>query len=421
MCLLKKAPFVTIGALCVLLGALPAGAAETKVDAETHDPNAQTQADGQSDGKASDDKSVSELPLTAGYEKNSSNGFFIRSKDGQFRLNIGAFTQVRYDLNWRDAPAGENDVEKGFSINRTRFFLEGQFTSKFDYHFRTNIDDQGDFSLLVAWLQYNIGDKWSLRGGKQFMAMSREDWMAATDVLTTEFSPNDFTFALGTAMGVQAHYQGERQRSWLALSDGAAGHKADFPPPEPSEIALTGRWEYQASGDDWSVWDDLVGRRGRPKGILVGLAGGYQVEQDSSAFDRVAQFNADVSFNGDGYQAMAAGSWTWHDPGAGRSFSHYGLLLQGGYFVTKDIQAYGQYNLVSPGDQPGNRETFNSVTAGVSYFPFAWTNRWKFSAEVGYLFDALNDTIVDPSGSLGWLPSDEAGQTYFRIQAQFGF
>jgi dihydroorotase-like cyclic amidohydrolase len=35
--------------------------------------------------------------------------------------------------------------------------------------------------------------------------------------------------------------------------------------------------------------------------------------------------------------------------------------------------------------------------------------------------DALNDTIVDPSGSLGWLSSDEPGQTYFRIQAQFGF
>lgn len=361
------------------------------------------------------------IPLTAGYEKNSTNGFFIRSKDGQFRLNIGAYTQVRYDINWRDAPAGENDVEKGFSINRTRIFLEGQFTSKFDYHFRTNIDDQGDFSLLVAYLQYNIGDEWSLRGGKQFIAMSREDWMLAQDVLTTEFSPNDFTFALGTAIGLQAHYQGERQRSWLALSDGAAGHKANSPSPEPSEIALTGRWEYQASGDDWSVWDDVVGRRGRPRGILVGLAGGYQVEKDSSAFDQVTQLNADVSFNGDGYQAMVAGSWTWRDPGAGSSFSNYGLLLQGGYFVTKDVQAYGQYNLVAPGDQPGNLETFNSVTAGVSYFPFAWTNRWKFSAEIAYLFDALNDTIIDPSGSLGWLASDQAGQTYFRIQAQFGF
>jgi hypothetical protein len=219
----------------------------------------------------------------------------------------------------------------------------------------------------------------------------------------------------------QANYQAERQCFWLALSDTASGAKKDFPNNETTDVALTGRWEYQISGDDGLVWDDVVGRRGRARGLLLGLAGGYHVEEDASVFGSVAQINADVSFNGDDYQAMLAGSWTRRDPNAASSFSHYGLLLQGGYFFTKDIQVYGQYNLISPGDQPGNLETFNSITAGVSYFPFQWTNRWKFSAEMGHLFDALSDTIVDPSGSLGWLPSDEAGQTYFRVQAQFGF
>ena len=362
-----------------------------------------------------------ETPLTAGYEKNPANGVFIRSKDGQFRLNIGLFTQARYDVNWRDAPAGEDDVESGFSLNRTRFFLEGNYTPKFDYHFRVNIDDEGDFGLLVAYLQYNIGEKWNLRGGRQFIAMSREDWMWAQDTLTTEFSPNDFTFAVGTSMGVQANYQAERTRFWLSLNDGAYGAKKDFPDNETTDIALTGRWEYQISGREWSVWDDVVGRRGRPRGILLGLSGGYQIEEDASAFENSAQLNADISFNGDGYQAMAAGSWTWRDPEAVNSFSNYGLLLQGGYFVAEHVQVYGQYNFISPGDQPGDLESFNSVTAGISYFPFLWTNRWKFSGEIGYLFDALNETIVDPSGSLGWLASDEPGQTYLRIQAQFGF
>ena len=118
---------------------------------------------------------------------------------------------------------------------------------------------------------------------------------------------------------------------------------------------------------------------------------------------------------------MVAGSWSWRDPDTGESFSNYGLLVQGGYFLTEHAQVYGQYNFISPGDQPGDLEDFNSITAGINYFPFLWTNRWKFSAEVGYLFDALNETIVEPSGSLGWLASDEPGQTYFRIQAQFGF
>jgi len=414
-----------IGAVVLSLASVPSAMAaeDTKVSAN----------DTGIGGQATDSKTDSHgggIPLTAGYEKIPTNGFFIRSKDEEFRLNIGAYTQARYDINWRDAPVGEDDVEEGFSLNRTRIFLEGQFTPAFDYHFRFNIDDDSEFSLLVAYLQYNIGNKWSVRAGRQFIATSREDWMLAQDTLTTEFSPNDFTFALGTAMGIQANYQAERTRFWLSLNDGSVGAKRDFPDAETSDFGLTGRWEYQIAGRDWSSWDDQVGRRGRPRGVLLGFAGGYQTQDDTSGFDQGGQFQADVSFNGSGYQAMIAGSWTWQEPVAAESYSNYGLLVQGGYFIAEHWQVYGQYNFISPGDQPSSPtcspplcklEPFNSITAGISYFPFLWTNRWKFSAEVAHLFDALNATIVKPSGSLGWLASDESGQTYFRIQAQFGF
>jgi hypothetical protein len=370
---------------------------------------------------AQEEPRADEVPLTAGYDKADGGGFFIRSKDEKFRLNMGLYTQARYDVNWREAPAGEDDVERGFSLNRTRFYFEGRYTPRFNYHFRVNIDDEGDFSLLLGYMQYNIGEKWSLAAGRMFIAMSREDWMWAEDTLTSEYSANDFTFAPGASIGVQASYQAERTRFWVSLNDGASGAKGGFPNNDPSDIAFTGRWAYQIEGRDWSVWDDLVGRRGRARGMLLGLAGGYQVDEDSSAFAGSAQLNADFSFNGNGYQAMVAGSWFWHEPDTGESFSNYGLLVQGGYFLTEHVQIYGQYNFISPGDQPGDLEDFNAMTAGFSYFPFLWTNRWKFSAEVGYLFDALNDTIVDPSESLGWLASNEPGQTYFRIQAQFGF
>jgi len=420
-----ESKFWITGAVVLSLAFVPYAVAVEATETSTRDTGIEGQA---TDSKT--DSHNGEIPLIAGYEKNSTNGFFIRSKDQQFRLNIGAYTQARYDINWRDAPAGEDDVENGFSLNRTRIFLEGQFTPAFDYHFRFNIDDNGNSDLLVAYLQYNSGNKWTVRAGRQFIATSREDWMWAQDTLTTEFSPNDFTFALGTSMGVQANYEAERTRFWLSLNNGAVGAKKDFPNNEETDVALTGRWEYQIAGRDWSVWDDLMGRRARPRGVLLGLSSGYQVEDDATAFDQSAQLNADISFNGNGYQAMVAGSWTWHDPVAAESYSNYGLLVQGGYFLAEHWQLYGQYNFISPGDQPGTStcnpplcelEPFNSITVGVNYFPFLWTNRWKFSAEVAHLFDALNATIVEPSGSLGWLPSNESGQTYFRIQAQFGF
>jgi hypothetical protein len=57
----------------------------------------------------------------------------------------------------------------------------------------------------------------------------------------------------------------------------------------------------------------------------------------------------------------------------------------------------------------------------VNWLPFSRTNRWKISAELGHLFSALDRTIVSESESLGWLASDERGQTLLRFQAQFGF
>ena len=61
------------------------------------------------------------------------------------------------------------------------------------------------------------------------------------------------------------------------------------------------------------------------------------------------------------------------------------------------------------------------MSLGCTYFPNLWTNRWRFTAEAGYLVSALNKTIVQPSGSLGWLASDEAGQGYLKLQVVFGF
>lgn len=362
-----------------------------------------------------------EVPLTAGYERVAGNGFFVRSKDDLFRLNIGIYTQARFDVNWLDAPPGEDDVESGFYLNRTRIFFEGHYTPDFNYHFRFQFDDEDEFSTVAAFLQYNAQEAWNVRAGLQFMAMTREDWQWAEDTLTTEFSAFDSAFAIGTSLGVQGNHQSRRDRFWLGLGNGTFGGKKDFPDNEASDVAITGRWEHQFLGTDWSVWDDLVGRRGRSRGILLGLAAGYQEADASGTADDGAQVTGDLSLNGDGYQVMAAISYTWHDPSTGGAFHNWGVLLQGGYFLSEHVQVYGQYNLVAPGDEPGNLETFDSITAGINYFPFLWTNRWKFSAEVGHLFSAINDTIVDPSASLGWLPSDEVGQTYFRLQAQFGF
>ncbi len=368
----------------------------------------------------------------AGFEPGPVNGAFLQSADGTFRLQFGAFTQVRWTANWRDAPepvAGEpqeEDFTRGWSLNRTQIFFEGKYTENAAYHFRAHVNDSFDPELLVAWAQMGLGDGWSLRVGKHFMPLSREDWMLAHDLLATEFSTTNSTFAIGTSLGAWASYRGDRHRFWLGLHNGAFGGRETFPSPE-TDLASTIRWEWNFVGDDWNVWRDVVGRPGRAKVMMLGLSAAYQSKQTdiSTLNDEGAQLNLDLNFNGDGYQVVLAGSTTWRDPVDGDSFTNYGLMAQGGYFVANRSQVFAQYSLAHPGNQPdsptGNLKTFNSLSAGFNYFPYLWTNRWKLSAEAGYLFSALNRTIVKPSGSAGWLASDEPGQAYLKLQMQFGF
>lgn len=245
---------------------------------------------------------VTELPVDtekeeikydiAGYEKGNFDGFFVQSRDGQFRLNIGAYSQLRYDLVWRETPpAGDRKFESGFVVPRTRFFFEGKMTDHIEYQLRIQVDDAGDFGLVAAYAGYNFknyhhrsannGGAWNLRVGRQFAAITREDWMYAQDLLTTNSSAVDQVFAVGSSDGVQAFYGRDRGRVWFALTNGVAGGKEDFPNNTTSQALLSARGEVQLLGDDWNVFNDLVGRRGRPLGVLLGVGSGPLAAQTS--------------------------------------------------------------------------------------------------------------------------------------------
>jgi hypothetical protein len=87
-----------MGGVFALLGALPVGAA--------------------------DEQDKSELSLTAGYDKTATNGFFIRSEDQEFCLNIGACTQPRCDANWRDPQMGRSFYHYGTLAQGGYFFTQ---------------------------------------------------------------------------------------------------------------------------------------------------------------------------------------------------------------------------------------------------------------------------------------------------------
>jgi len=356
----------------------------------------------------------------AGYD----GRFFIQTPDGNYRLMFRWYSQFRYNWNQREKEVlvDESVQTQGFEVSRTRIWFDGDLTQHFYFHFRLNIDSQSNVKLVNAYVRWKAPKGWNIDIGERWFYLSREDWTLPMDQLTTEFSANDLVFAIGTSRGVQVNKNHKYFRYYFAISDGPFSGGQNFT-AATTDYTLTGRFEYQFATDQWGIWDDLVGRRGRPFGIMLGIGLGYADGKNggASAINSATLLTVDFNINWDGGQAIIYATWRFTDPQAGESFYNWGLVAQGGHFITERQQLYARYELVSPGDQPGDEIDYNSITVGYNFFPFVETNVMKFSVEFSYLFDALSQTIVPASTGVGFLPASEGAQWYFRLQAQFGF
>ena len=360
----------------------------------------------------------------AGFDSTAFNGFYIQdARKAKFRLNIGVWTTPRYNYITRNnTPDSINNVDRIYNINRTRIYFTGKYSNFFSFALVTNIAADGEFNLQQAYLTWKINEQYILSLGTQFVASSREDWMDPANILSMHCSANDAVFALGTSFGALLYRRPKNHmRWWVSLSNGLYGWNRIVSDSDQSDYMLGGRYEYALNGNDWTIWDDLVGRRGRSKDILFGAAVNYLRHTVGQLKNHATQINLDVTLNGDGYQVLMAGVWTGQFPDEANNFSQYGLYVQGGYFVNKLVQLYGRYDLIAPGNSPGDYQLYSAPGFGINIYPFHFTNKWKFTLEYNRLYSVLNNTIAPRDLSLGFVESDYYGQHSLRFQLQFGF
>lgn len=364
----------------------------------------------------------------AGFDKNSFNPIFIQSPDEKFRLNLGMYTQFRYNMNFREnTPDSVDTFSRGYNIARTRIFLEGNYTEKFNYHFRFNINPSGNIEMLAAFLQYNIKKNMWLRLGRQFMALGREDWMLPQDLASIEFSAHNFTYAIWSSFGFQIHHTpSDHFRYWASIGNGAYGGRRQFPAPKDADVALTSRLEYNIFGTNWGVWDDMLGRKGTDFGMLLGLGGGFLSRSKSSDLltnaEKAYQINLDYSVTGNGFHFYAHGSYT-NSSFKGIPEDAYGSAFYAtfGHWLNEYIFPYARFDYLSKGQNLGFTEDYISPGLGVSYYPFKWSNRYRISLEYNHLGAIVNNTPVEPDGQLGLIESSWGKQQSIMFQMQFGF
>lgn len=356
--------------------------------------------------------------------------FYLASADGNFRLNIGGQAQFRYIANFRDDEGGDaDDFEPGFMTSRTALRFDGHiFEPSLFYAVQGMFESQGgSFVLEDAYVGKQFSNGIILIWGQLRMPVLWEDVIQEKFSLAVDQSVVNAVFNQGRSQGVWVHYSADDWRFWAGFSDGIRSANTSLG-ADPADWAVTTRWELKFNGD-WSQFDSFSSPRG--SALAVKLGGGAHFEQSPDMpgvpVNDLFAATADLMTQGDGWNVFLAGVLLYTDlGGGGGSFTDYGVVLQGGLYVTDNVEPFLRYDVVIPdGDRVGD-DAFNTLTFGANYYLHGHAARLTVDGQ--WYLDATtdNDLVSGVAGSdlgrrIGLLPSADSGQFALRIQFQLLF
>jgi hypothetical protein len=337
----------------------------------------------------------------AGYN----NGFFMSSADGNFKLEVGALIQVRWVMN----DADDQNTEYGFENARTQLNFSGNVVDpSWTYRVRLNmtpystavstitengqpIDDvnvatssAGQAVLDFAYVQKTMDNGFSFRLGQFRAPWMREMLVEDGMQLAVDRSVLAAYFGQGFSQGLGLGYA---QENWKVdayygngIYSGAVGGNAAGNGSwndNGTNWSVAGRFEYLIKGN-WDQFADESSMRGEDFGVMVGVAGAAQRYDNQTTVaasgDKTYGFTADVTMDFGGANMSAAFVWLRQDPSAAgaQTTSPYGFNVQGGYFVTDDIEIFGRYDYIDyktdSGANSKDQDKYSGVTLGANWF-----------------------------------------------------
>ena len=253
--------------------------------------------------------------LTAGWD----NGFFLKSPDSRFTLNVGGMIQARWMGSYISG-SGSNrsgiteptvwaldNAQKvyGFDASQTQLWVQGNlFGPDLEYKIKGNFastdeygisgapflntgPSSGDFMLLDAYVRWHLMDEWSLRVGQFKLPFMRETLVEDQNQLVLERSAISEHLGVGRSQGIELTYMDADFRWSLAFSDGGednvAGQMQFFgsqPLNSPwdqisTDYAFTSRAEWKFAGG-WNQFTHMTSPIGDEYALLGGVGTHYQ-------------------------------------------------------------------------------------------------------------------------------------------------
>ncbi|MBC8522433.1 hypothetical protein H8D29_00740 [PVC group bacterium] len=391
-----------------------------------------------------------------------SNGFFLASADGQYKLKISGLMQTRFLAGWVGkqslvtTPTIEPDPnykrwKSGFEATRTRLNIAGSIGDPhidflLQLGFGREDEDNNSFADSSqirfamrewdAWVRTRLSDDISLKAGIFKLPFTRESLVPAQNQLVLERSSVDHRLGLGRSQGVELAWASRDHRYFLAYSNGSAAlfhgliwNQLTTPPPwsalnRDTSYAVTMRYEWKLLGN-WKQFQQFTSPPGSERGVLIGIAGHRQVteEDPTSALGEDSTFwgiTGDVSLQFDG--ATLFGSILYERlkglvPSTPK-MDIVGFVAQASTYITNQTEAYVRWETGQPDGPSSSATDMQLVTVGFNHYIDG--QDIKISADIGFDFGELTQFMANDQ--TGWqYDSHRRDQAVFRSQLQVSF
>lgn len=318
---------------------------------------------------------------------------FLKSADENFSLNIDGQIQFRYIYNNNSGRAQESI--DGFQTRRAKVGFNGHIGSpKIGYtlviaHDRAN----GDLIWEEVALNYKLTDDLTLTAGSGIkLPFLREELMSSKRLLAVDRGLSTEFFTLNRAEQIQLQFNQDRYRLTGALSDGA---NESYNNPDRGDFALTGRAEFLAIGENWRQNRDMMAWDAETH-LFIGAAAHYETgSTDTLAYTVDALFKSgNVAVLGAVMGAALENSTTGNDT------DPFGVLLQAGLNVTKELQPFVRWDYV---DDDTANEPLQAVTLGANYYLKGHSA--KFTLDAVWIYAGDNPSINGSSLAGGQMSS----------------
>jgi len=327
---------------------------------------------------------------TAGYN----NGFFISSADGNYSLKINALEQVRFVWNntyqgKTDGVDGNDSNQWGFENRRTQAFFSGNVVDPswkylvgmaYDAQNDPYNADAGNFNLYYAMVTKSFGDGFSVSVGQMNVPFTVEsNLFNAGSTQMGDYSIFEYMFGAGQQVGAMAKLEKDAFRvsgGWYNIvqtdSSGTVGNSWDN--NDNQSIAVAGRAEYKVAGT-WDQFSKESSFKGEEFGLLIGGGVIWQNgRNDNSAGVYDANplgLTADAQAKFGGFNLI--GQFLWQDgyPGTDASSSVWGFNVQGGAFITEDLEVFGAWayaDTAESGSSSASLGTTNYLQTGANWY-----------------------------------------------------